>query len=35
MVVGMVSELEIQMLSGMPLESKFLRHISSVEIHDI
>jgi hypothetical protein len=35
MVTGMVLELELEKVSGMPSESKFIGHICFEEIHDV
>jgi hypothetical protein len=34
-VAGMVSELEIEKASGMPLEIKLIAHLSLEEIHNV
>jgi hypothetical protein len=35
LVAGMVSELEIEKASGMPLEIKLIAHLSLEEIHNV
>jgi hypothetical protein len=35
LVAGMVSELEIEKASGMPLEIKLIAHLSSEEFHNV